>query len=211
MPLMLHRSLMRDVQMGIWEITESEPELKSRLQLNDAELAFLATIKVERKRLQWLASRCVVRFLLCTPEFIAMNVSPSGQPLITSMQRNVSITHSGKFAGAMVSSQQAVGLDLEEVSDKVMAIRHKFINEAEDKFLDANDSMSTLVAWSAKEALFKWYGKGEVDFRKNMTLHPFELKSRGVIKAVFAKPDLNRLLNVEYEVSGEVVMTWVYG
>jgi len=211
MPLMLHRSLMRDVQMGIWEIAETETNLRAKLQLNEAELAHLESIKVERKRLQWLASRCVVRFLLCTPEFIAMNVSPTGQPLITSMQRNVSITHSGRFAGAMISSHQAVGLDLEEVSDKVMAIRHKFINEQEDQFLDKNDSMSTLVAWSAKEAMFKWYGNGEVDFRKHMTLHPFELKSRGVIRAVFAKPDLNRLLNVEYEIGGEVVMTWVYG
>ena len=211
MPLMVHRSLMRDVQMGIWEIAETEPELRAKLQLNAAELSHLESIKVERKRLQWLASRCVVRFLLCTPEFISMNVTPSGQPLITSMQRNVSITHSGRFAGAMVSSEQAVGLDLEEVSDKVMAIRHKFINEQEEKFLDANDAMSTLVAWSAKEALFKWYGKGEVDFRKHMTLHPFQLQPRGVIKAVFAKPDLNRLLNVEYEVSGELAVTWVYG
>ena len=202
---------MRDIQMGVWEITETEVELKNKLQLDDAERLYLDSIKVEKKRLQWLASRCVIRFLLRTPEFISMKVSPSGQPLITSMERHVSITHSGHFAGAMVSSHQAVGLDLEEFSDKVMLVRHKFINDEENKFMKPDDVMSTLVAWSAKESLFKWYGKGEVDFRKNLTLHPFEMKSRGAIKAVFAKPDCNKLLNVEYEVSGALVITWVHG
>jgi 4'-phosphopantetheinyl transferase len=160
--------------------------------------------------LQCLASRCVIRHLISTPEFIAMKVSPSGQPLITSMERHVSITHSGHYAGAMISSHQTVGLDLEEVSDKVMHIRHKFVNEEENKFLQSNDVMSTLVAWSAKESIFKWYGKGEVDFRKNITLHPFELKSRGLIQAAFTKPDCTKLLNVEYEVSGALVMTWLH-
>jgi 4'-phosphopantetheinyl transferase len=110
-----------------------------------------------------------------------------------------------------VSLNNAVGMDIELVTDKILRIHHKFINEQESDFVKPEDVIANCVAWSAKETLFKWYGKGQVDFRKNITLHPFTMSARGAIKAAFAKPDCSKLLNVEYEAGPELVMTWVVG
>ena len=70
MPLVLHRTIMRDTQVGLWEITEDVHTLQSKLQLDDAELAHLDSIKVAKKKLQWLASRCVIRYMLAMPDFV---------------------------------------------------------------------------------------------------------------------------------------------
>src|SRR5687768_13566924 len=144
--------------------------------------------------------------MLATPEFVLMKATLTGKPFFPELNHHVSVSHSGSYAGAMISAEHSVGLDIELVTDKVLLIHHKFINEQESEFVKPDDVMANAVAWSAKETLFKWYGKGQVDFRKNITLHPFKLSGRGLIKAAFTKPDCNKLLNVEYEAGPELVM-----
>ena len=36
-----------------------------------------------------------------------------------------------------------------------------------------------LINWSAKEAIFKLYGKGNLDFKKNIEIPYFELSEKG--------------------------------
>lgn len=209
MPIVLHRSINRDTQMALWRIEETPHQLLSKLKLDGEEKSYVDAIKVERKKLQWLASRCIIRYLLATPDFIVMKATASGKPFFPESNRKISIAHSGNYAAAMISLESDVGLDIEAYSDKVMRVQNKFINESEASFIDQNDAMSLLVAWSVKESVFKWYGNGGVDFRKDITLHPFTTQHRGSVKVVFAKPDCKRLFNVEYEASPELIMSWL--
>jgi len=211
MPIVLHRTLMRDTQLGLWEITEDLATLQAKLQLDKAEREYLGKIKAEKKKAQWLASRCLIRYMLNTPEFVLMKATEAGKPFFPELNHHVSVSHSGNYAAAMISLNRSVGMDIETVTDKILLIHHKFVNEQESEFVKSDDVMANIVAWSAKETLFKWYGKGQVDFRRNITLHPFKLSGRGVIKAAFAKPDCSKLLSVEYEAGPELVMTWVEG
>ena len=71
-----------------------------------------------------------------------------------------------------------MGVDIEKISDQIIRIRHKFVTEQESQVIQsflsstyyqrprANEQLTLL--WSCKEAVFKWYGRGNVDFRKNM-------------------------------------------
>src|SRR5690349_17231242 len=122
MPLVLHRTLHRDTQIGLWEITEDYDALKSKLQLDRSELDFLESIKVQKKKLQWLASRCVIRYMLNMPEFVMMKATEAGKPFFPELNHHVSVSHSGNYAGAMVSLNQSVGLDIELVTEKILLI-----------------------------------------------------------------------------------------
>jgi phosphopantetheinyl transferase (holo-ACP synthase) len=67
-------------------------------------------------------------------------------------------------------------VDIEFVSSRLKGISTKFLTEDERKYLEKWQYMSTLhlqmmtIIWSSKEAIFKWYGEGKVDFKKHMVL-----------------------------------------
>ena len=43
---------------------------------------------------------------------------------------------------------------------------------------------ATLI-WCTKEAIYKWYQKGNIDFIKDIKLHNFEIAEKGVLTAEF--------------------------
>jgi phosphopantetheinyl transferase (holo-ACP synthase) len=67
-------------------------------------------------------------------------------------------------------------VDIEMVTPRLKSISHKFLTEEEKTYLDQWRELSALylqmltIIWCAKEAIFKWHGEGNVDFRGNMIL-----------------------------------------
>ncbi len=65
------------------------------------------------------------------------------------------------------------------------------------------------VFWSAKEAMYKWYGEGSVDFSEMMRTFPFQLKQQGNIDAAFMKEHFQRKLLLHYKLIEELTLVWV--
>jgi len=63
--------------------------------------------------------------------------------------------------------------------------------------------------WSAKEAVFKWYGDGEVDFRDHIQLQDFNWLEEGVLNCEFRKM-LTVDLAVNYRMFEKICLTYVY-
>jgi hypothetical protein len=63
--------------------------------------------------------------------------------------------------------------------------------------------------WSAKEAIFKWWGKGSVDFKEMISIATFKLQQVGNIHAVFkgTSPEIPLLL--EYIFYDDVCIVWL--
>ncbi len=194
----------------VWHITEQEHELQSRLQLNQSELQQIESIKVSLKRLQWLASRVLIRTIVNTPEFILMNKTSNGQPVLTELGHHVSISHCGHIAAVIVSKKSRVGIDVEEMTDRIKSIRHKFIGEQEMTWMyNKSEMLKTLLVWSAKETVYKWYAIGQVDFRRNIFLEKFEQSQNGIIEAIFRNDKLTKPLLIQYRCYSNFVLTWV--
>jgi hypothetical protein len=63
--------------------------------------------------------------------------------------------------------------------------------------------------WSAKETLFKWYGSGQVDFRKHLQLRRMNgTEEEGTIECCFQK-DTNLPINVSYRFLHGLALSWV--
>jgi hypothetical protein len=65
------------------------------------------------------------------------------------------------------------------------------------------------VLWSAKEAMYKWYGSGSVDFSEMIRTFPFELTWEGYIDAAFIKKDFQQKLLLHYKLLEELTLVWV--
>ena len=158
--------------IAIWEITETLEEL---MQLSHK--INIPDFNTEKKKKEWLASRLLLNEI--NPNY-SISYNTFGAPELNN-EGYISISHS-KGLVAIIISQQQVGVDIEEISEKALKVSSKFVSTNNLKALTAEKA--TLI-WCCKEAVFKWHQKGEVDFIADIKLHPFESMEKGEITAEF--------------------------
>jgi 4'-phosphopantetheinyl transferase len=71
----------------------------------------------------------------------------------------------------LISKTQRVGVDIEQVSEKIGAIIPKFLT-SEECFLLASGAIekTATLFWSVKESVYKWQGTGGTDFKKHIRM-----------------------------------------
>jgi 4'-phosphopantetheinyl transferase EntD len=170
MPIFFQQDIDENTRLGIWKIGEEADFFLRHVPLQKE-------ITHPHKRLQHLAGRYLLRYLF--PDFPVelIRIADTRKPFLENERYHFSISHCGDFAAVIVSATNRVGIDIEFVSQKIARIRHKFISADEDRLFHHPDafpghddpllSRATLI-WSCKEAIFKWYGTGAVDFRGHM-------------------------------------------
>lgn len=156
--------------MAIWRIEEPEAFFLEKVPLK-------TDVTHPYKRLQHLAGRYLLPLLFPDFPLEEIMVADTRKPFLPDEKYHFSISHCGNFAAAIASSRQRVGIDIELVTSRIEKIAHKFLAPDEKAFLqqwqlfDQLKVELTTVIWSAKEAMFKWYGDGQVDFREHMQLN----------------------------------------
>ncbi|MFD1166512.1 4'-phosphopantetheinyl transferase family protein [Sphingobacterium daejeonense] len=199
-------------RIALWKIEESEDELISMLQLDDAELAKLSSLAKGKRTLHWLATRVLLRYLLQTPEFISCPSDSNGKPYLPDFPYEISLTHSYDYAGVMLSSAGVCGIDLEIVKEKVVRIKDKFLKPEEIGFIEEEQLVDQLYAcWCAKEAVYKLQGNKGVSFYQDMTIEPFRYTPQGVMVVNLTKDNEVRKFNVFYERFNEYMLGYVVG
>lgn len=176
-------------ELGVWYIEEDAETLISMLQLNEKEKHYLGQLKHSKRYLLWLSSRVLLRQLLNTTDFIELESDIKRKPLLKNFPHQVSISHSHEMAAVIISEHSQVGIDIERVDAKVKRIEPKFLSDFERAHVDRDQEIRQLIAlWCAKEALFKLYGKGSVDFREDLAIEP-PFTTEGVLTAEIRKEE----------------------
>lgn len=65
------------------------------------------------------------------------------------------------------------------------------------------------LLWSAKEAVFKWWSYGAVDFSEMIRLQPFALQPSGIFDAAFYSEDEKYPLQLHYRIFENICLAWV--
>jgi phosphopantetheinyl transferase len=110
-----------------------------------------------------------------------------------------------------LSDSLKVGIDIECIHDRILKIRSKFVAAKEDVFLKEDNFLTEnlILIWSAKEALFKMDGKGNMDFRKNISIKPFHLQDSGFIMGAISKNNLVHEFPLSYQKIQDHMMVFV--
>ena len=170
--------------LTIWKISESELDLRPLLSLNDREERELQAVKASSSRLRWMASRLALKNVFDEWKVIEINKDMHGKPFFEMEEGFFSLSHSGEFAVCVYHPEKKVGVDIEFIRDKILAIQKKFMKTVELEVLADQDYVEKLyVCWCAKEAIYKWQGKKGLSMREGITVHPFEYKEKGQLKA----------------------------
>ena len=155
-------------QIAIWDITESLDEFKKI----DTSVDY-SKFKTEKRIKEFLASRLLLSEIRPKEE---ITYNKYGAPKIKNGD-HISISHSKNLV-AIIISKTKVGLDIEQISAKPLKLSSKFISTKAHQNL--TEEKSTLI-WCCKEAIFKWYQKGNIDFKKDLKIDEFETKEKGEV------------------------------
>ena len=182
MPLILKETF-EDCEIGIWEILEKQDELISRVHLFPGEKERLDSFKSDARKIEFLSVRVLLK------ELAGENAGPivysdKHKPYLHQSNYRLSISHSRNLTALMLSKDKKIGLDLEFMSHKIGDIEERFINEDEIIVHEPGRRKYHLyIHWCAKEALYKVLDKQDINFKKNLTIEPFEPEDFGVIYA----------------------------
>ena len=209
MPVFYQQTIDRHTKIGIWKIEEPEQFFLQTVPLQNE-------ITHPHKRLQHLAGRYLLRYLFPDFPFDLIRIADARKPFLENELYHFSISHCGDFAAALVSSNKRVGVDVEIFSEKIERVKEKFISKPEETMLvdfagyNHYNKYLTLI-WSCKESIFKWYGSGQLDFRKHMQLQGIHFDElREIIQAdfLFAK-EKPQLLNLRSVFLEKFVLSWM--
>jgi phosphopantetheinyl transferase len=210
MPLSREFSLGEGIQVGIWHITENASELLESIILTEPELELYHTYSHEGRKRQWLASRAALRLILPPAIPASFIYDEHGKPTLAGNARFVSVSHSGDYAAVVCSKKSPVGIDIEELRDRIERVKERFLCTEELAGLETVSRLEKLyVLWGAKEALYKLYGTPEVDFKRDIYIHPFDYlcNMHGMCRATLTTPEYTKEFDLYYEKMGGYMLT----
>ena len=210
MPVFYQQTIDRHTKLGIWKIEETEPFFLQTVPLQNE-------ITHPHKRLQHLAGRYLLRYLFPDFPYELIRIADTRKPFLENEAYHFSISHCGDFAAAIVSSEKRVGVDVEIYSDKIERVKKKFVNKVEENTLEHFAPQNHLnkyltLMWSCKESIFKWYGNGQVDFRKHMQMQAIHFDERREVLLtdfLFSK-ERPKLLNLRSVFLERFVLSWIH-
>ena len=205
MPLSFHHQINEVTKIGVWHITEPEDFFLKNVTLQRA-------ITHPHKRLQHLAGRYLLLTLF--PEFPLelISIADTRKPFLPGEPFHFSISHCGDYAAAIVSKLNRVGVDIEVPHPKIEKVKHKFLAGTEMELLaktgEENNIMLTM-AWSIKEAIFKWFGEGEMEFKGHMEIVSVEKSINGFETLCLMKKNTPIALSIDSTFAGANILSWI--
>ncbi len=211
MALVYQQNINETTKIGVWHIAEAEDFFAQQVSVQ-------RTITHWHKRLQHLAGRLLLKELYPDFPLGEIMIADTKKPFLESEAWHFSISHSGDYAAVMVSKDWRVGVDVEWLNPKIRDIKHKFLSTKElalgvamrsfNPQYPLSDMQWFTLCWSVKESVYKWWGAGGVDFKKDIYIKQISRTTpdRGVLNCVF-KNDI--LLDVHFLHIENNYLTWV--
>lgn len=207
MSLYLHTYPNLHTQLLVWSIDESIDELRCNIVLTEQSQARLNSMKSDLHQRAFLSVRQLLLQLGYTDADLYYDAS--GKPHLTD-GKCISISHSHQLAVVIVSNQ-AVGVDVELLREKVAKIGPKFC-ASELPFLspDLTSEIERLtVIWGAKEAVFKIVNQEGISFKDHIFVAPFDLNSANTT-ATLALGLLPRNFAVQYQLLTDYALVYTF-
>jgi len=207
MSLYLHTHPNSHSQLLVWSIDESIDELRCNIVLTEQSQQRLNSMKSDLHQRAFLSVRQLLLQLGYTDADLYYDAS--GKPHLTD-GKCISISHSHQLAVVLVSNQ-AVGVDVELLREKVAKIGPKFC-ASELPFLspDLTSEIERLtVIWGAKEAVFKIVNQEGISFKNHIFVAPFDLNSANTT-ATLALGLLPRNFAVQYQLLANYALVYTF-
>ncbi|MFY0628016.1 MAG: 4'-phosphopantetheinyl transferase superfamily protein [Reichenbachiella sp.] len=162
------KHLSKDLILGIWEIDENIEKLKN--ELTEAELAQSKNFH-PHKFAEFVTSRLLIK-AMCLQAGIpykGLIKDEHGKPFFIDSSFHLSISHSYPMVAGLIHKSKPCGIDIELPREQLLRVKGKFLNPKELEMC-ADDLEKLCLYWSAKEAIYKIYGRKNLSFAANIAI-----------------------------------------
>ena len=196
-----------DLRVGVWKVEETIDQLRSMfVDFSLYEQGF-QKFKSEKRQLEWLAVRVLLKELLGEEKEI--EYLPSGKPCLKDRSAYISFSHTSGYVAVAVHPTKEVGIDIEQYGNRVSKLASRFVREDESVSVEAGDEIyALLLHWSAKETMFKLMNQSDVDFLEHLHILPFVPSESGEMEAVEYRTDLHQTFQISYYTHPDYVLTF---
>ena len=165
MPLLKEWNISNHGLAAIWKIEEDEAFFRGHTGIE-------VNIKNDKRRIEHLAGRFLLRHL--EEDFPLHNIMKDehDKPRVDDNEYYFSISHSWPYIAAVIDPHEEAGIDIQTWRPGIGDVKHKFLSPEEQE-LFGNDTKLLTLAWSSKEAVYKWHGKKGVSFIKQLPIEHF--------------------------------------
>ena len=209
MALYLRKKLENKAEIAVWQVTETEDELRNLVSVPTDELEEILLFRNESHRKQKLSVRALRNQVF--EEKMYLNHHDNGKPYLENCVTNISITHTDKYVAIIISDYDELGIDIESLDRDFSAVEKKALSE--DEIEDLNDDKKNeqlAIYWCAKEAIFKRMSQNRVDFAEQIEVEKFNVRKEGELEATFIHKDEHEEdFELEYMIFDRHVLVWL--
>ncbi|MBO5562623.1 MAG: 4'-phosphopantetheinyl transferase superfamily protein [Bacteroidales bacterium] len=210
MALYLKKKLDNDALIGVWQVSETEEELKELSSTPTDEMEEISFIRSESLRKQRLAVRALLSTMF--DEKVYLSHHDNGKPYIENNPVNISITHTDRYVAVILHEEENVGIDIESLDRDFSAVEKRALSEEEIEDLEDDKRNEQLaIYWCAKEAIFKLLSVYNLDFAEQIEIERFRPRGEGELEATFINKDDEEEFDLEYITFDRHVLVWVVG
>jgi phosphopantetheinyl transferase len=169
MPL-IFKEVNNNHSIACWKHTED-------ISFFEEKMSYRSNASHPERKKQQLSSRMAIFELDSHFPFDQVDHANNGKPILKSSATAFSLTHTKEIAGAIISQNGQVGIDIEKISDRILKIEQKFLNPEELALLPSDKiervRLVTLL-WTVKETVYKCFGSRAVDFSNDICINTMD-------------------------------------
>ena len=175
MPLYKEIILKDNAKLYLWKITEDIEELHHAVKLNNSSQNRVDSMKSESHQKGFLAVRMLLQHIGYTD--FDLYYDAFGKPHLTD-GKCISISHSHTFS-AIAISDQPIGLDVEQVKEKILKIASRFMDVSHlNNLSEIEKRIKATVIWGIKESIFKIKNIEGISFQNHIFEEDFSFEDK---------------------------------
>ena len=191
----------------LWQAEEESDWFKEQLDLVPDLWVEYDSLVNDSIRHRWLASRFAVQQVSQqTP--LELIKDPSGRPFLGVERKPLSLSHCEGFVAA-IHADVSVGIDVERISSRVQKIKNYFMRDEELDLL-GEENEALILAWSAKESIYKWLGEKHLGYKSQLCIRSIDFMGQAMEIEINTK-DHNLIQPVFFRQDSEKILTWTVG
>lgn len=187
---------------AIWKVEEPESFFIEHTGM-------VANMQLERRRIEHLAGRFLLKYLEADFPLQGIMKDEHDKPRLENNAFFFSISHSWPYIAAVVDPYYEAGIDIQTWHARIERIQHKFLS-AEEQILFQNDPKLITLAWSAKEAVYKWNGKRGIEFIEDIPIDVFHNRPPNYNMTIYFKSKIMpKMISIENIINTDFTCSYV--
>ena len=207
MPQIFSNNLHPSGNLLLWKVEEELDWFKEQLDLVPDLWVEYDSLVNDSIRHRWLASRFAVQQISQQPPLDVIK-DQSGRPFLGVERKPLSLSHCEGYVAA-IHAAVSVGIDVERISSRVQKIKNYFMRDEELDLL-GEENEALILAWSAKESIYKWFGEKHLGYKSQLCIRSIDFLAQSMEIEINTK-DHNLIQPVIFRQDSEKALTWTVG